>query len=270
MTKIIGVGDNTVDVYVHQGKGYPGGNAVNVAVIAHRHGHPAAYLGWLGSDTFGNLVLDSLKAEGLDVSRCRVVDGPNSFSSVEVIDGDRVFGDSDHGVCSRIALTPEDYDYIRQFDVVHTSIFSHLEDSLEELRKASRFLSFDFSDMWDEAYLDKVLPYVDIALLSCSHLSLEKQKEVMRSVQAKGPGLVLVTRGGEGATVFDGQKFYHEGIKPVKVVDTLGAGDAFVARFLVEYNAGKSIQEAMELASWTAAENCTWFGAFGYGKDLQN
>ena len=269
MTSLIGVGDNTVDIYVHQGQGYPGGNAVNVAVMAHRHGHAAAYLGWLGSDEFGKLVLNSLKDEGVDVSHCRVVDGPNSYSSVEVIDGDRVFGESDHGVCSQITLSAEDYDYIRQFDVVHTSVFSHLEDSLADLKKVSRFLSFDFSDFRDADYMAKVLPYVDIALISCPDLSLEEQKNFMREVLAKGPALVLVTRGGEGAWVFDGKAFYHEGVKPVKVVDTLGAGDAFVARFLVELRGGKLIQEAMELASYSAAENCTYFGAFGHGKSLQ-
>lgn len=42
--KIIGVGDNTVDVYLHQGKMYPGGNSVNVPVLCRKAGAEAAAL----------------------------------------------------------------------------------------------------------------------------------------------------------------------------------------------------------------------------------
>ncbi len=44
MIRVIGVGDNTIDVYLHKRTMF-GGNALNVAVLAHRYGHPAAYLG---------------------------------------------------------------------------------------------------------------------------------------------------------------------------------------------------------------------------------
>lgn len=269
MTSLIGVGDNTVDTYIHQGVRYPGGNAVNVAVLAHRYGHPAAYIGWLGNDAAGRLILDALAQEKLDVSRCRMVPGPTSYSTVEVVDGDRVFGCGEHGVSNQIALTADDYEFIRQFDVVHTSVFSYLEDSLADLKRASRCLSFDLSDNREPAYLDAVLPHIDIALISCSDLPLEEQKTLMRSMHARGPRLVLATRGGEGAWVHDGQSFYHQGIVPVEIVDTLGAGDAFAARFLVEVEAGVSIPEAMQLAAQSAAENCTHFGAFGYGQPIE-
>ena len=46
--RIIGIGDNTVDTYIHLRKKFPGGNAVNVAALAHRNGAEAAYLGFVG------------------------------------------------------------------------------------------------------------------------------------------------------------------------------------------------------------------------------
>ena len=52
--KIIGVGDNMVDVYLHQGKMYPGGNSVNVPVLCHKAGaDEAAYIGIFGDDVAG-------------------------------------------------------------------------------------------------------------------------------------------------------------------------------------------------------------------------
>jgi fructoselysine 6-kinase len=269
MVSLIGVGDNTVDTYIHQRMRYPGGNAVNVAVLAHRYGaSPAAYLGWLGRDSNGSLVLDALHQEGLDLSHCRLVDGPNSYSTVELVDGDRVFGPGDNGVNALIQLTRDDYAYIHTFDVVHTSVFSHLESDLPALKQASHCLSFDFSQERDPAYLAKVLPYIDIALVSCSDLSLAEQEDFMRRTQAAGPRLVLVTRGGEGSWVYDGQQLYHQEIVPTQVIDTLGAGDAFAACFLVKWAAGETIPTAMQLAAQSAAENCTHFGAFGYAQPM--
>lgn len=268
MTRLIGVGDNTVDTYVHQGKRYPGGNAVNVAVLARRCGHLAAYIGWLGSDRNGELVLDSLKAEGVDVSHCRVMDGPNAYSTVEVVNGERVFGPWDHGVSGMITLEEADYSFIQQFDVTHTSVFSNLEKDLPRLKAASRCLSFDFSNRREADYLAQVLPHVDIALISGADLSDAELEDMLRSAHAQGPKLVLMTRGGDGAWVFDGQTVYRQGVMPVKVVDTLGAGDAFAARFLVEASDGTPVQEAMRRAAETAAHNCTYYGAFGYGEDI--
>jgi fructoselysine 6-kinase len=266
MTTLIGVGDNTVDTYTHQGMRYPGGNAVNVAVFAHRYGHPAAYLGWIGSDRNGQLILTSLQQEGLDLSHCRVVEGPNSFSPVSLVDGDRVFSKGDHGVSKQIALIADDYKYINQFDIVHSSTYSHLENCLAELKKASHCLSFDFSDRQDQTYLQAVLPYVDVALLSWPN-SPDKEKW-MREIYAMGPRLVLVTCGSDGAWVYDGKNFCHQGVVPVEVVDTMGAGDAFAARLLVEVVSGTPLQHAMEFAAQSAAMNCLQHGAFGHGEKI--
>jgi len=61
----------------------------------------------------------------------------------------------------------------------------------------------------------------------------------------------------------------HQGIVETKIVDTLGAGDAFAARFLVEYFDGRSIDIALSLAAQSAAETCSYFGAFGHGRMIQ-
>ena len=69
MVSLIGVGDNTVDRYIDMGMMYPGGNAVNVSVFFKRMGGEASYLCWLGDDSRGRLVLDSLRAESDDVTQ---------------------------------------------------------------------------------------------------------------------------------------------------------------------------------------------------------
>jgi len=265
MIQVIGVGDNTVDRYLDLQMMYPGGNAVNVAVLAHRYGHRASYLGWLGNDAHGRLILDALHAEGIDTSRCRVVQGPNAYNDVSLVDGDRVFGAYDHGVCAQIALTREDLRFVGKHDVTHTSTYSHIESQLEKLSRAAPYLSFDFADRWDRDYLSFLLPWIDLALLSYPGHSKSETEALMRWILDQGPELVLVTQGQEGAMAHDGERLYRQHPVQAEVVDTLGAGDAFLARFLVEYLGGSCVEEALERATVSAAETCGYYGAFGHG-----
>ncbi len=268
MVRVIGVGDNTVDQYIHLGKMFPGGNAVNVAVLAQRYGHTASYIGWLGNDIYGNLILNALRTEGINTSRCRILDGTNAHNEVTLIDGDRVWGASTPGVTPQIALYDDDLTFVSQHDLTHTSIYSYIEKDLSRLSAASKTLSFDFSDNWDRDYLAATLPWVHIAVLSYPERSAEETEELMQWIAEQGPHLVLVTQGASGATVLEGRQFYRQGIVETRIVDTLGAGDAFAARFLVEYLSETPIQQAMLKAAQSAAETCGYYGAFGYGVDI--
>jgi fructoselysine 6-kinase len=177
-----------------------------------------------------------------------------------------VFGEGTHGASAKIRLEAEDYAYIRQFDIVHTSTYSHLENCLADLKKASHCLSFDFSDRMDPKYIQSVLPYLDLALLS--RPDFPDKEQWMRDIFALGPQLVLVTCGAKGAWVYDGNALFHQEIIPVNVVDTLGAGDAFAARLLVDVISGTPLQKSMQLAAKSAAENCLHYGAFGHGERI--
>lgn len=268
MVRLIGVGDNTVDTYLHTRMRYPGGNALNVAVLAGRYGRSTAYLGWVGGDARGELILSSLQAEGVDVSHCRVISGgETSYSTVTLVDGDRVFGASAHGVSSLITLDEADLAYIAGFDLVHTSVYSHLEQQIAALKRASRKLSFDFSQRLDDEYLQQILPHVNIAFFSLAEAAPQDMERLMQKAAAAGVELTVMTRGKDGAWAYAGGQLYHQGIIPVEnVIDTLGAGDAFAARLLVEYGDGAAIPAAMEAAARSAADNCTVYGAFGYGQ----
>ena len=267
--RVIGVGDNTVDKYLHLGKMFPDGNAVNVAIYAKRFGHPSSYLGWIGNDSHGQLIRRSLKEEGIDLTHIRLVEGENAFCEISLKDGDRVFGNFSEGVCGQILLTEEDYIFISSHDLTHTSVYSFIEPFMEKLSAASQTLSFDFSQEWDEKYLKKNLPFVDIAILSSNAEKLEENKELMEWAHTLGPRIVLMTGGKEGALLYDGQAFFKQTpIKTTKLVDTLGAGDAFAARFILDYLSGIEIHAALANAAKTAAEKCAYFGAFGHGIQL--
>ncbi|HET60580.1 MAG TPA: fructoselysine kinase [Chloroflexi bacterium] len=271
MVSIIGVGDNTVDCYLHLGKMYPGGNAVNVPVLAHRYGVNASYLGWLAKDQRGNLLIDSLNKEGIDFSHSRIITGENAYCEVNVVDGDRVFGQFSEGVCSQIQLTEADLAFIASHDLVHTSLYSFIEPYIIELHKTSPKVSFDFTSDWDQDYLAQYAKHVDIALLSSHTANLYENRELLAWIASQGPEIVIITGGEQGALVYDGKQYYSQLVVPAtNIVDTLGAGDAFAARFLVEYLRKTHLPTALLLAAQSAARTCQYYGAFGYGAPITN
>lgn len=263
--RVVGIGDNTVDKYLHLRKMFPGGNAVNVPVLAHRYGRHGSYIGCLGNDPYGQLILKALQKEGIDVSHCRTLDGPNAYCEVTIINGERVFGDFTVGVRDQLKLNADDLAFIRTHDLTHTSIYSAIEKYLPSVQHASPLLSFDFSQDWDKKYLSEILGYVDIAILSHSNPNRQEVEDLIIWVKSQGPKLVILTQGRHGAFVYDGRQLHHQPPIDIEVLDSLGAGDAFAARFMLEYFEGKPIEIASGEAAQSAGETCRYYGAFGHG-----
>lgn len=263
---VVAVGDNVVDQYPDLGVMYPGGNAVNVAVHVQRIGARAAYVGVLGTDRAGVLVRRALETEGVDIRLIRTVEGENAHATVRVVDGNRVFVGGEIGV-SRFRLSDADLLALEGFDVVHTGECSMTEDDLPRMREHARLLSFDFSERdWD--YVAEHAPQVDIAVLSTPDADPGHAADLAQRVHALGPRVVAVTLGAAGAVLLDPAGVHHAPAGSGSVVDTLGAGDAFIARLLVGLAAGERGPTAAAAATAYATATCASYGAFGYEAPL--
>nr|WP_281377047.1 PfkB family carbohydrate kinase [Deinobacterium chartae] len=265
---MLGIGDNTADIYVSHGTMYPGGNAVNVAVLSARLGHAASYVGCVGDDAAGNMILQALRLEGVDLSRCRQVAGTTSWSRIEHRERDRFFVGSSAGVQGQWTLTEDDLSFAAEHRIVHTSIYSDLDAELPRLRQAAATLSYDFSSEWTEAHLERVASFVDVAFLSCD-LPEAGCLELAADVARRGTPLVVVTRGAAGSLALHGEAVYRHGTEPANVVDTLGAGDALIAGFLNAWAEHADVAAALAAGARYAAQNCSTFGAFGHGVPLE-
>ena len=264
---LLTVGDNVVDRYPALGVLYPGGNAVNVAVHGRRCGAGTAYIGAVGTDIAGRTVLDALVAEGVDTSLLRVVEGPNAYADVRVVDGNRVFDHGDPGV-SRFPLTPADFAAVAAATIVHTGECSMVEEQLADLSAAAPRLSFDFSER-PEDYIAEYAPLVDIAIRSLPSASIDDAAAEARRIQAFGPGLVAVTMGAGGAVALHDEQLVHAPASPTAVVDTLGAGDAFIARLLTGLIGDEPLTAILGAATAYASSTCATLGAFGYETSLE-
>lgn len=265
--KLIAVGDNVTDCYVDEGVYFPGGNAVNVAVNCRRNGaEEVEYLGVFGDDENAEWIKSCLKEEGVGFSRSRKVYAPSAKPRVLLVDGDRVFASGPRDTCQHlfsIHLSGEDMELVKRFDVCHTSCYSNMEYELPALSETCA-VSFDFSDRHDPRYLERVCPYLRYAFFSGSGLTEEACRTLLKTAAALGTGIAGVTRGGAGALFYDGTRFYEQGIVKVEAIDTMGAGDSFIAGFLTHYTDHRDMEAALSYAAERAAHTCTQRGGFGH------
>lgn len=261
MKSLVTVGDNCIDVYPALGRGFSGGNAVNVAVHSARHGVSPAYIGWVGEDAYGQQLRRELAAKGVDVSHVHSKPGSTARTFVELRGSDRVLGDYVEGVMSAFYLSDEDLAWIGQFDMVHAGIWGHVEPYLPALKARGKIISFDFADKWDSPLWRELPPSLDYAFASAREDTPELRGR-LREVTNMGAGTVIATLGADGSLAYDGQQFYHQCAIPVGIVDTMGAGDAFIAGFLCAVARGFSVQQAMEQGAFGAALTLQCQGAW--------
>ena len=269
--KMIAVGDNVVDCYLDEGIYYPGGNAVNVAVNCRRDGiEDVAYIGMFGNDEKAEHLKWALAQEHVHYERSRTMYAPSGSPGVRLVDGDRQFvgGPKDTAQhIARIRLTPEDLAYIGSYGLCHTSCFSSIEYDLPEMAKVCQ-VSFDFSERTDPAYLQRVCPHLMYAFFSGSHMSQEELDALIDRCHALGTPVVGITLGSRGALFSEKGVRYRQGIKPVEPIDTMGAGDSFIAGFLTRRILGDGMEAALDFAAGAAANTCKIHGSFGYPHPL--
>lgn len=296
MVKILGIGDNVCDKYLHEKMIYPGGNALNAAVFGKLLGAEAAYLGTFGDDEIGQHVYSVIREIGIDLSHCRFEQGENGCARVMLSDGDRVFLKGNKGGISRLkppVLTRLDEQYIADFDLVHTSIHSFMESELPKIRRSGTFISMDFSDRYDEAYLKQCCPYIDCAEISCGDMDMKEITDIMEQILRLGCQMVIATRGSKGSCVMINGKVYSQSPCFVKARDTMGAGDSFITCFLFHYLEGRRgavdfceqsgnqgivraevyedllIRSSLYQAAVFASKQCQRDGSFGFGKKIE-
>lgn len=116
--KVLGIGDNVCDVYVHQKRMYPGGQALNFAVNAKMLGAESEFLGVFGTDLIAACVKQALQTYGIPFPRSRTYSGDNGYARVTLDHGERVFLDSNKGGVIQthpLRFDREDLDYIADF-----------------------------------------------------------------------------------------------------------------------------------------------------------
>ena len=267
---LVCVGDNVADYYPEKNMFYPGGSAYNVAILTGRYGLKPAYIGTFGSDIAGKHQLKVLEKEGIDSSHITIKSGMNAISRIINRDGQSKVVKVNKGVYKQFALQEEDLSFISKFNYLHTTIYSYTEKYLSQFKESGLVISFDYSFKSTDKYLQDTAPYVNIAFFSGEDINMNLKK-FMRFISKLGPEYVIVTLGNEGVMAFYDGNYYFQPAPQIQVVDTLGAGDSFIAMFLNCFiKKNFSLPRALKISTQRAAECCQKYGSIGWGRKIEN
>jgi fructoselysine 6-kinase len=263
MAKIVAMGDNVVDCYLSRDTMFPGGNCLNVSVFVRKFGGESAYVGAIGCDPAGEAIFTALGREGVDTSHLRRLDGPTAYCVIGHRNADRIFVTFDLGI-SMFSPSEDDFAFISAYEAVQIGQSSGLDGHLARV-SALRPLSYDFSNKYTDDKIARIAPLCYLASVSARNDSREHALDLLRLVLANGAGWCLVTRGSKGAILGNGTDVFDVPAAKAELVDTLGAGDTFIARTLFGLVQGEAPQSLLQAAAAEAAHTCSYYGAVGHG-----
>jgi fructokinase len=231
-----------------------GGAPANVAVGLARLGCRSAFIGAFGMDSLGAFLAATLAQAGVDLgpacrSRRRTALALVSLAA----DGERDFlfyGDRPAHVDLR--LTARMRAAVRHARIFHFGSISLIAEparggtlaAIDEARRAGTLVSYDPNlrlNLWPNARaarqaIRKTLPLADVVKVNEDELTfLTGTRSVaagMSALTAMGPRLIVATLGAEGCAYRSPDGEGKVAGFPARVVDTTGAGDAFVAGLL--------------------------------------
>lgn len=259
---IFSVGDNVADYYPAEKKIYAGGGAYNTAVIAKRLGAKAAYYGAFGTDENAKFLYDTLKKENVAYPFNDIRKGRNAVSIITKRGAEAQVKAVDKGIYKNLSINNELLKIFKNSKIVHSNIYSYFEDYLPKLHYKTK-ISFDFSDLRNENYIKDVIPRVDIAFFSGSNRA-ESPKDFLNWISEFGVEAAILTLGEAGVLMKFGDQFIEKEALQVNAVDTLGAGDAFIAAFLTSLiEKENNYPKALNCGLKSAAKYCKIEGGLG-------
>ncbi|PTL76324.1 carbohydrate kinase [Vitiosangium sp. GDMCC 1.1324] len=232
-----------------------GGSLANVSVGVARLGGRSAYVGVVGEDEFGHFLRERLAAEGVDVSHLRQTAEAKTglvFISLDAR-GERSFTYF-RTRSAEFLLSERDVDpaFLGRARVVHFGTNSlklpearaAMLRTVDTARSAGRIVSCDPNlrlHAWEDpevlrALLGQLLPRCSVVKLSEEEVAFATghtaPEEALRYLAGLGVTLPVVTRGEAGAVFLWRGEVVRVPAPQVRVVDTTGAGDGFMAGFL--------------------------------------
>jgi ribokinase len=254
----------------------PGGKGANQAVAAAKLGADVHFVGRLGNDAFGKEGLANMQSVGINTDHIAMTKGVSSGVALITVD------DKGNNV---IVVAPGANDKVTPADVkkaasvIKTSgaLVVQLEVPMETVKAAVKIahdakvlVVFDPAPAPAKPLDADLMKMIDILkpneieaqMLSGVVVKDEvSAKAAAQKLLDKGAKSVILTLGEKGCLVAADGKMEFIPAKKVKAIDSTAAGDAFTGALAVGLTEGKSLTEAVNLASHVAALSVTKRGA---------
>lgn len=236
----------------------PGGAPANVSVGLAKLGIKVGFIGKVGEDPFGTLLVNTLRESGVDVSQVKFdtdVRTTLGFVSINKEGKNDFFFYRNPG--ADMMLHPEELNknLIVQSKLFHFGSISMTDEpcysttlqAIQLARKHKVFISFDPNlrpQLWKDLQQAKAkimegLEKTDLVKVNDTELELiTGTMDLVKGTDwllRRGPKLVIVTRGEKGSFFRNEEEFVSFPAYRVKVVDTVGCGDAFTAAIICQF-----------------------------------
>lgn len=258
----------------------------NVAIGLARLGHRASWAGVVGADELGALILRILRAEGValgaarvepaaptglilfehriaDITRVQYRRAGSAGSRLSPADVDAAFAAGPPAVLHWTGITPALGEAPRQA-VAHAAALARAAGSLRSFNVNYRAALWPRHDA--AAVISSLAAGADLVVAAADELFLavpgtgpsgrggsRDEPEQARILLESGTGEVLVTAGSAGATLYRPDGMWQQPAAHVRAVDSVGAGDAFIAGYLSGLLDGLAPQDRLARAATTAA-----------------
>jgi len=225
---------------------FPGGVTANYLVAVSRLGGLGGFIGAVGNDSYGDLLIDDFVKENVDTTYLKKIVGKKTpVNFIFVAKGEKTIIQSPHMHTTKIEVKDVNEGYIAESLLLHTTIIHQnvTEKALEIAQRNKVKISIDLESQiaqrgWNNIKnmllkADILLPNKNGAKLITNSNNPEKAAEILVK---KGIPIVIITLGSEGVLITT--KDFQKRIPTYKInniVDTTGAGDTFNGAFSLAY-----------------------------------
>jgi sulfofructose kinase len=247
-----------------------GGPVATAMVTAAKLGRQVAFLDAEGDDWQGRYIRQDLVSSGVCVDHVVIRPGARSAISSILIresDGARsiVF---DSGNAQELSVDELPFDLIARARIIHTNGRhpAACMAAAEVVHRGGGLVAFDGGHGRFRPAIRPLIGSVDLCIVAAGFATaftgVETLDVAAGVLLGEGPSLVVITDGVRGSWAWDrhGQKWYQPAFSMPKVVDTTGCGDSYHGAFLAAMLEGRSVPDAMALASAVAALNTQGLG----------
>src|SRR5688572_23180227 len=232
-----------------------GGGATNAAVTFARQGQHSIFIGAIGKDPAGHAVKEDLAREGIKAKLSYSEKYNTGYSVILLADNGERTVLTYRGASTHYESTHFDLSTLGRVDWLYMSNLAGSMHILEKLFHQAKTLGIKIAWNPGKAELEKsqklkqLLSFVEVLIVNKQEMQKivpgEKLEELVRAGSKLVP-VVVVSDGPKGVAATDGKTYVRAGMyEDVRVVDRLGAGDAFGSGFVCKWAQGKLLRDAV-------------------------
>lgn len=246
-----------------------GGSTCIFACQAAKLGLRIAGVGVVGNDSFGDLMVDTMKEAGVDTSYIEVNDSVKTSVSIHLCKKDDrailTYSETVDAEGFEKKLLPL-IDGARHLHIgsyfLMEKLMPHYSQLIKIAKKAGMTVSLDTNwdpnENWTKG-LAEILPMIDIFFPNISELvaiSGQEDYEKAAEILCNDVSMLVLKKGEYGSALYQlGKPVINQVAIKVNVVDAIGAGDSFDAGFLYGYLNGWDKRKCLEIANYCGAKN---------------